>query len=1109
MSPSPRPAPDHTPPVSNLTHLHKHARNPTVDARGRNPARNELGRGDRHGERVTRIYPREIANSPPAAQRFSSASPAGPSYNATTSPLLSALGATTKSAAQYTNEWTKSLPFFANQASPTNAGIPINGSPPHFYNSSNARTAIYAQAAVSASPPVVGMNPRSTPDQYTSFGGRLRASPHESPARDPRDRRASMFSHVGGRPRSQQFAANPPLPHQPQTHFYDLPDFNLGLNDAAADGVAAGEDGYFCGFDSLGMAADEAARNAENVLLVGYQGGLDVFRVEKGKMDVLGRLEGLRGGVIGAKILPWTSRRDPLSAVRPLIVLVIHGPVLGDNRSSSGSDVPSVDDDGSSDSPSRPSSPHGTEAAARITSYQTTVEVYSLKEKCKIAVLYQSPFISVTSPVDSPLFQPPPPIGDFSVDAKGKFVTIASGASGEVFIFAPYSTPREDLQESFRCIGKIWTTVQPRERVIHSSASSAADGSHEDITPEIYGVPVVSLSERWLVFTPPASTVHFPVNGIPLVSGQYERPPGLAHHTVPSQPSVNCAVDAPETPGLINRLTKEGTQVAIKSARWATEKGIQAYKNYMNKVTQPNGANAYGADPSQQYFPPTHGHNQAPRQEATVISILDLQRLHDAEETKSKTALNPIATFLATLGCSFLSFSPGGLMLMTINKKGDVYEVWDLKRLNFRRARKTTREQATGQHVRQVARFSRMTVSSVVDVVWSAPRFDKVAVITDKGTVHMFLMPASAFQWPPPRRIRKPNDVATPKAEPTDAGRGSTVNSAMQALSGTARPWLDAIRPGSNTNGSRFTFKGLGMTPAAGAKSGKAVAVGVGKQINTIRHAGDNKLALPTSLSGVKSHSVRWLAGKGRGHIALVAGGVLQIHRVQMRPATGKGKSANENSITKKKISEFGLLPIRDSVLAPSIAAQLYAQPDEPEEPHDVHGEWIPRALPAHKARTGSATKPVETTPAPLSFSEIETNPPYQPFYTDRRVTRFVLARQPPKTLSSSSEYQIPELVSELNHENDETPWLFGDDVEAIRISSPVTQHFDSGDEDAIAGVAARLENKLIRRDGEDEIEQVIVTTRRRRTRRDGVEDEEEGFFEDDCEVLDFAEDRV
>ncbi|KAF1974424.1 hypothetical protein BU23DRAFT_461706 [Bimuria novae-zelandiae CBS 107.79] len=1092
MSPSPKPAPEHTPPISNLTYLHKHSRNPTLDSqppRGRNTARHELGRGDRHDKRVSRIYPREIAKSPNTSKRFSSASPTGPPYNATNSPLLSALGATTKSAAQYTNEWTKSLPYFAKQASPNHGGIPINGSPPQFHNSPGQ--------AVSASPPVVGMNPRSTPGQYTSFGGRLQG---ESPARD---RRASMFSNYGGRPTSQQFATNPPLPHQPQTHFYNLPDFDLGLNNVSPEGITAGEEGYFCGFDTLCMAADEAARTAENVLLVGYQGGIDVFRVEKGKMDVLGRLEGLRGGVIGAKILPWTSRVDPLSASRPLIALTIHGPVLGDCRSSSGSDAPSVLDDGSTDSPSRSGSPNGNGAAARITSYQTTVEIFSLKEKRKVAVLYQSPFVSVATPFGSPMFQPPPPVGEFTVDAKGKYVIVASGTSGEVFVFAPYLTTPEDYQESFRCIGKVWTTVQSRERTNHSSASSAADGSHEEVPTETFGVPVFALSERWLAFSHPASTAHFPVNGIPLVSQYLEHPPGLAHHTVPPQPAVNCAIDAPEGSSLINRLTREGTQVAIKGAKWAAEKGFQAYKNYMSKGTSPNGGSGYGTEFPQQYFPPTHGHNQAPRQEATVICILDLQKLNDAEETRNKSALNPIATFSAPLGCSHLSFSPGGLMLMAINQKGDCWDVWDLKRINFRRSRKTTREQATGQHVRQVARFTRMTVSNVVDVVWSTPRIDKVAVITDKGTVHMYLMPASALQWPPPRRIRKATEPTVAKAEPSGTGRGSAVNSAMQAFNGTAKPFLNAIRPSNNSNGSRFTFKNLGMTPAAGAKSGKAVAAGVGKQINTIRHVGDNKLTIPTSATGVKNESVRWLTGKGRGHIALVAGGVLQIYRVQMRPATGKGKSANETSISKTKISEFGLLPIRDALLPPSIFAQLYPQPDEPEHKHDVHGDWVPRALPARKAKPGALT------PAPLSFSEIETNPPYQPFYTDRRVTRFVFSQLPSDTQVSSSEYEPPELVSDLHLEDDETPWLFGEDVEAVRISSPVVQTFDSGDEDAIAGVAARIENKLVRRGGDEDVEQVIVTTRRRRTRRDGAEEEEEGFFEDDCEVLDFAEDRV
>ncbi|KAH4945417.1 hypothetical protein HBI23_027500 [Parastagonospora nodorum] len=1106
MSPSPNT--ESTAPVSNLTSLHRQQRirgnkvQDTPQPQPRDTARNELGRRDRRRERVTRIYPREVTKSPPAARRLSSASPPV-SYNATTSPLLSALGATRGTAAQYTNEWTKSVPFFTNQASPNTGGIAIAGSPPTLHSSPGAREGLYAQQPMSNSPP--GMRPLSHPTQQTNFGGRLQNSPRDS----ARDRRASMYSHHGARAPSQHFAPNPPLPHQPQAHFYGLTDLDLGLNNAAGDGIPPGEGGFFCGFDTLMTAGDDAARVAENVLLVGQQGSLDVFRVEKGKLEIIGRLEGLQGAVIGAKILPWTSRRDPLIQSRPLIAVTLHGPVLRESRSSqSGSGSSSVVDDSASESPSRPSSNHGG-PSAQVSAYQTSVDIYSLKESRRLATLYRSPLVPLLSPVESPMFQPPPPVGEFVVDAKGKFVVVASGSSGEVFIFAPYLKGHEDYSERYRCIGKVWTSVQIRDRPVHSSASSAADGSQDETPLEKYGVPVFSLSDRWLAVTPPGSSALYALDGVALTSPYYERPPGITHHTVPPQPSANCTVEAPEAASLIDRLTREGTQVAIKGARWATEKGMQAFKAYMNKTPQANGTTnmSYGQDPMQHYFPPTHGHNQTqPRQEATVTSVYDLQRLLDAEETRNKSALHAIATIPASLGCSFLSFSPSGLMLMTVSKKGDYQDVWDLKRMTSRRARKSTRDLATGPHVRQVARFARMTVTNVIDVVWSAPRMDKLAVITDKGTVHMFPMPASAFQWPPPRRIR-PAVPAKPKEDATSAGRGSAITSAMQTLNGTAKPWLDAVRARNTGGGSRFSLSSLGVTPAAGAKSGKAVAAGVGKSINNIRHAGDNKLALPTSPSGVKPYSVRWLSGKGRGSIAIVSGGVLQIWRVQMRHSSGKGHSGNATAISKKKVVEFGLAPLRDAALPPAIAEVLFPQPGDAEPTQGFYGEWLPRSLPSRK----SGAKAIGPSPAPLSFSEIETNPPYQPFYTDRRVTRFVYSRPLAEVQESSSEFQppAPSLVSNLHQANDDSPWLFGDDVEAVRVSSPATRTYDSGDEDFIAGVAARIENKLILRDGEEEVEQVVVTTRRRRVRKEGMEEDEEGFFEDDCEVLDFAEDRV
>lgn len=243
----------------------------------------------------------------------------------------------------------------------------------------------------------------------------------------------------------------------------------------------------------------------------------------------------------------------------------------------------------------------------------------------------------------------------------------------------------------------------------------------------------------------------------------------------------------------------------------------------------------------------------------------------------------------------------------------------------------------------------------------------------------------------------------------------------------------------------------------------------------------------------------------------MVSGGVLQIWRVQMRPGTSKGTSSTSTSISKKKTVEFGLAPIRDSALPPSITEQLFPQPSDPEPMPGVYGEWLPRSLPSRK--TGPA-------PAPLSFSEIETNPPYQPFYTDRRVTRFIYSRPFPETTESSSDSSntstpLPppaSLAPTLHHSDDSSPWLFGQPIDALRVSSNATTHgYDSGegDDDLVAGVAARIENKLVLRDGEEEVEQVVVTTRRRRVRREGGEEDEEGFFEDDCEVLDFAEDRV
>src|SRR5690606_16631259 len=116
----------------------------------------------------------------------------------------------------------------------------------------------------------------------------------------------------------------PPLPHQPQPHFYGVPDLDLTLTPQA--GMKAGERGYYFGFDRMPTIPGNP-RVLDNVVVAGYEGGLDVYSVSKKGLEPLGGLKGLHGGVIHAKILPWTVTAHEQN-VFPLVAIVLHAPVL-------------------------------------------------------------------------------------------------------------------------------------------------------------------------------------------------------------------------------------------------------------------------------------------------------------------------------------------------------------------------------------------------------------------------------------------------------------------------------------------------------------------------------------------------------------------------------------------------------------------------------------------------------------------------------------------------------------------------------------------------------------------------------------------------------------
>lgn len=90
-----------------------------------------------------------------------------------------------------------------------------------------------------------------------------------------------------------------------------------------------GEGSYACAFDTLDESAFGAGTGAftglatsgggngggENVVCLGWEGGVDIWKVGRGVVEQVGRLEGLGGGVKSAKVMhnvPHLDRTPPL-----------------------------------------------------------------------------------------------------------------------------------------------------------------------------------------------------------------------------------------------------------------------------------------------------------------------------------------------------------------------------------------------------------------------------------------------------------------------------------------------------------------------------------------------------------------------------------------------------------------------------------------------------------------------------------------------------------------------------------------------------------------------------------------------------------------------------
>ncbi|KAK2038425.1 hypothetical protein LZ31DRAFT_123244 [Colletotrichum somersetense] len=1050
------------------------------------------------------------------------------------SPSLDALSTTSASAASTNQDWARG----GLSGSPGNLISLMGESPPtqpSSYEDSGRlhhgwtvqRQSLTPQTA-SPSPPNSMPNHMKRPLSF-QMDSQFPLEAYHQPAAAAAYRRSSMQSQLS----HARVGPQPPLPHQAQPHFYGAPDIDFDM--ASNAGMKAGDKGYYFGFDKLPSAHTEFVPGSDNVVLAGYEGGLEVYSVTKRGLDRVAGLKGLRGGVYDAKVLPWSNPGSKVDH-SPLVAVVIHGPVLP--QTSPEIAIQAANDRVAEDTAEAPGSPR-TDGSQKggpsgrftpvIEFYQTSVELYSLKTGKLVDVLLQAPKAPLSTPVTSPIFKAPPPTGAFTIKADAGNIVVASGTSGECWVYR--SIPDSDEASSrFGCVGKLWTSLQQPPR---GEVAEEAERRHSPAPPRPNPqTPILSLNGKWIAYCPPAASsqialrAHVPV---PVLG----KAPGISSVTSPVLPAVTGSVDSPMAESMVNKIMRETTQELISGAKWVGQQGLQAWNSYWNKntnqmppsqsrsppLTTQQWAGSYPPRHDAPQFPPTHGTpGHAVTKDPGLVSILDMDSL------RTSATLHPLITFASPLGCSFLSFSPTGLSLFTASGKGDVQTVWDLMCIQYTKSsplQVSAANNAAGPRVRQVAQFSRMTVARIVDVAWSKPNGERIAMVTERGTVHLLDMPSSAFTWPPPRRRKATEENGAPASD-APSSAVSIASSAFGAAYHAARPLITRPRRSSvNAQG----LAGGNFVDSASV-GGRAIAASIshslgktGVAINQLRHTGDNRVSLPQSSTLPGSSCVVWITGRKYHTLYVVGDGLVRSFPSKTRRSSSAPSKQRTARGLRYKDFRFPALPVDG--LSPAVRQFIDSDEylDLSDRELDAGKKTLtldPRARPLQVDLSAEASIPQ---------AEIESSAPYQPFHTDRRVSLYeyggpsavlqpsLAALMADTTLEDQAtpKQKKRQQRSRAQHTPVETdspqPWAFGQPLNLVKLDTG--HHSISEDEfnisdDHRALPLSSMERVMHRGENGDEI---VVTTRRRRGARH-MEDED-GFFEDDCEVLDFADQRV
>ncbi|KAF3937171.1 hypothetical protein ABW19_dt0201350 [Dactylella cylindrospora] len=842
----------------------------------------------------------------------------------------------------------------------------------------------------------------------------------------------------------------------------------------------------------LAQKASGSGVNGTDVVCLGWEGGVDVWKVGRGVVELVSRMSGLPGTVVGAKILPTPRRDDPNAHLRPLICLVMHSPVfprqVDDENETERSPTPSENSRPTSAASNR-SSEHLPQVLAE--EYQTSVEIYSLSKRIHVATLYKSPLIPVG------IGGIPAPLGIrievSSLGGAGNVVAIGIAGTGEVFLFGDSKPAGSRKKRSgsteehvWNCWGKVWTNIYVEGRG-SSSGNFAADYDGENLPTSKSGMPIFSLEGRWLAYCPPAPSTQALRIGTPFpsVGGTATGAPHLPNPAIP-QPQGNTYVDVPEDEPILNRVAREVTQEVIRGAKWMGEQGIRTIKNYWNGYTNsgngtgnsppgagvkigpnpagPNGVSALGMQvqemrererelaalgPGSGISPGKGGYGlqsggsnalaTANSSEPVVISIMDLGK--GMAQSHKNEPLTPQTTFQPLQGASFLSFAPGGMSLLVVSNKGDVVHVWDLLKAMHQppaaptsQAKNKSSSGSTdtsaisvngrlanghhaGRHVRQIARFTRMTVAHVVDVVWAGPKGDKLAIVTEKGTVHFYDMPSNAYQWPPPKRA-----VPQPKSPQGGvSGMVSTAGQAAASLLTNAQPLVVAAR--------RRRRSSSGSVGGYGTSTGKDSTLG--SSSNSVAQANStvHRVSLPHGPGAPGMGFVRFLGGKEHGYVAMIGGGTLRIYESKTSAVARRKSASLDGGVVTTGWLEYELPGLPDGTAA-GVKEPTDDENEEPTSPISVPeetkpeptvlpGYWggkVPSQLPPTIQKQKELQK--ELLDTPLSYAEIDTNPPYPPIHSDRHVTLSVFKEESSIAVSAVWHMNTPQ--------SNDSVWVFG-----------------------------------------------------------------------------------